>query len=83
LPELDLALELFEFVEDFAADVALEFEAAPAGKGARRIAEHQAVGGRLWDITRLYLAEAERQPKLLPEEKALLDRGRKLAGDGV
>lgn len=32
---------------------------------------------------RLYLKRAEGQPKLLPEEKALLDHGRKLAGPGV
>ncbi len=32
---------------------------------------------------RLYFSKAERQPKLLPEEKALLDRGRRLAGSGV
>lgn len=32
---------------------------------------------------RLYLKKAEGQPNLLPEEKALIERGRKLAGPGV
>jgi tetratricopeptide (TPR) repeat protein len=32
---------------------------------------------------RLYLSKAEKQPKLLPEEKLLIDRGRRLAGSGV